>query len=241
MPSVRPMIALVLCTAIAGMSEATTASPTAETIVAASKRATGGSAWDKPQGCIERGTHADGAVTYLTRFSLRAYGMRTDGNRGGNVRSMGFDGKARWQTAGPGKTDIGSDPASLREAIVTNYLSINGFFFPDRFPATFRFIRAAAEGARRFDIVEIIPTGGRPLEIWFDSRTHLIQRVVDTQGTPAVRVEANDYRRGAGGLMVAYRLDVFGPDGSVMDRGAVASFQCGQIDPTIFAPPIGSR
>ena len=238
MSSVRTMIALMLFPAIAGASEARTATPKAETIIAASKRATGGAAWDKPQGCIERGTHGDGAITYLTRFSLRKYGMRTDGDRGGKVRSMGFDGKVRWQTAGPGKTEIGSDPASLQEAIVTNYLSINGFFFPDRFPATFRFVRATAEGARRFDIVEITPKGGRPLEVWFDSRTHLIQRVVDTQGTPAVRVEASDYRRGADGLMVAYRLDVFGPDGSVVDRGAVASFHCGPIDPAIFAPPI---
>lgn len=238
MSSVRTIIALMLCPAIAGISEARISTPKAETIVAASKRATGGTAWDKPQGCIERGTHADGTVTYLTRFSLREYGMRTDGDRGGNVRSMGFDGKVRWQTTGAGKVDIASDPASLREAIVTNYLSTNGFFFPDRFPATFKFVRAAAESARRFDIVEITPEGGRLLEVWFDSRTHLIQRVVDTQGTPAVRVEASDYRRGAGGLMVAYRLDVFAPDGSVMDRGTVASFQCGPIDPAILAPPI---
>jgi len=237
MSSVRTAIAMLLCPAIAGMSEARTPTPKAETIVAASKRATGGAAWDKPQGCIERGTHGDGAITYLTRFSLREYGMRTDGDRGGKVRSMGFDGKVRWQADGSGKTDIGSDPASLREAIATNYLSINGFFFPDRFPATLRFVRAAAEGGRRFEIVEITPKGGRPLEVWFDSRTHLIQRVVDTQGAPAVRVEASDYRRGTGGLMVAYRLDVFAPDGSVMDRGTVASFQCGPIDPTIFAPP----
>ncbi len=237
MPSVRTIIALTLCPAVARISEARTATPNAEMIVAASKRATGGVAWDKPQGCIERGTHASGAITYLTRFSLREYGMRTDGDRGGKVRSMGFNGKVRWQTAGPGKTDIGSDPASLQEAIVTNYLSINGFFFPNRFPATFKFVRTAAEDKRRLDIVEIRPKGGRPLEVWFDSRTHLIQRVVDTQGTPAVRVEASDYRRGAGGLMVAYRLDVFGPDGSVMDQGTVASFQCGRIDPAIFASP----
>ena len=238
MPSIRTVVALMLSPVTVGISEARTSTPTAETIVAASKRATGGSAWDKPQGCTERGTHADGAVTYLTRFSLREYGMRTDGNRGGNVRSIGFDGKVRWQTAGPGKAEIGFDPASRREAIVTNYLSINGFFFPDRFPATFRFVRAAAEGARQFEIVEVTPKGGRPLEVWFDGRTHLIQRVVDIQGTPAVRVEASDYRRGAGGLMVAYRLDVFGPDGSLIDRGAVASFRCGRVDPAIFTPPI---
>lgn len=237
MTSIRIGVVLLLWPGIVGMAEASTVTPKAEAIVAASKRATGGAAWDKPRGCVERGTHADGAVTYLTRFSLRDYGMRTDSARDGNTRSMGFDGKARW-TSGPGKADIRSDAASLQEAITTNYLSINGFFFPDRFPAALNYLRSAAEGDRRFDIVQITPHGGRPLEVWFDSRTHLIQRVVDTQGTPAIRVEASDYRRGADGLMVAYRLDVFGPDGAVVDRAALASFQCGPMDPTLFAPPV---
>ncbi len=239
MTLVRTIIALLLSHTLSTISEARKPAPKAETIVAASKRATGGSAWDKPEGCMERGTHSDGAVTYLTRFSLRHYGMRIDADRGGNTRSMGFDGKVKWQAARPGEADITSDQASLREAITTNYLSINGFFFPARFPASLKYGRATAEGARRLDVVEITPKGGRPLEVWFDSQTHLIKRVVDTQGSPAVRIEAGDYRRGTDGLMVAYRLDVFGPDGTVMDRGAVASFHCGPINRAIFAPPIG--
>lgn len=237
MTSIRTIVALLLCPTVPGIGEARTPAPRAEAIVAASKRATGGAAWDKLQGCIERGRHAGGAVTYLTRFSLRNYGMRTDGERGGNTRSMGFDGKVRWQTAGDGKVGIDSDPASLQDAIASNYLTINGFFFPGRFPATFRYVRSAQEGVRKFDVIEVMPQGGRPLEVWFDNRTHLIQRVVDTHGTPPVRIEAGDYRRGAGGLIVAYRLEVFGQDGALVDRGTVASFQCGPIDGAIFAPP----
>lgn len=237
MRSIRIVAALLLCPTLPTSGEAGAPQPKAEAIIAASKRATGGAAWDKYQGCVEHGTHADGAVRYVTRFSLRRYGMRTDGDRGGNTRSMGFDGKARWQTAGSGKIQVAKDPESLQEAIVTNYLSINGFFFPKRFPASFRYIRSTAEADREFDVVEITPRGGRPLEVWFDSRSHLIQRVVDTQGKPAVRVEASDYRRGAGGLMVAYRLEVFGPDGSLVDQGALASFACGPIDRAIFDPP----
>ncbi len=241
MPSFRTVMALMLCSAIAGVSEARSFAPKAKAVIAASKHATGGTAWDKPEGCVERGTHADGAVSYLTRFSLRTYGMRTDDDRGGKVRSMGFDGKVRWQAAGSGPAETSADRASIQEAIVTNYLSINGFFFPDRFPATFRYVRAASEGGRRFDIVEITPKKGRPLQIWFDRQTHLIRRVVDIQAVPAVRVEASDYRLGANGLIVAHRLDVYGPDGSIIDRGVVTSFQCGLIDRAIFAPPTGLK
>jgi len=235
MVHVRIFAALLLCSA-ASFGAARPSLSKAEAVVAASKRATGGARWDKPQGCTERGTHGNGAVSYLTRFSLNAYGMRTDGERGGAVRSTGFDGHTSWQAAG-GKIDARSDPAAVQEAVVTNYLSINGFFFPRRFPASFRYVKAASEGARRFDVLEITPKGGRPLEIWFDRRTHLVQRVVDVEGTPRVRVEASDYRRGADGLTIAYRLDVFGPDGTALDKGVVLAFECGSIDPKAFAPP----
>jgi hypothetical protein len=165
--------------------------------------------------------------------------MRVDATRGGNTRSQGFDGTSSWRAAGPERVDIKTDPASLKEAILTAYLSTNGFYFPDRFPATMRYLRSVAEGSRQFDIVEMAPRGGRPFEVWFDSRSHLIQRVVDAGGTPPVRVEAGDYRRNADGLMVAYRLDVYGADGKLLDRGALTSFECGAIDNGIFAPPAG--
>lgn len=235
--SVHAFLALSLLSSPANSSAPRRLLSKAETVIAAAKRATGGAAWDKPQGCFETGTHGDGAISYRTRFSLLDYGLRIDSERGGDSRSMGFNGKARWQAAGAGKADVRSDPASLEEGIVTNYLSIGGFFFPDRFPASFNYLRSAREAARRFDVIEIVPQGGRALEVWFDRRTHLIQRVVDTHGSPAVRVDASDYRS-AGGLMVAYRLDVFGPDGTVADRGAVISFRCGAIDSSIFDPPV---
>lgn len=237
MTSPKALGLLLMCTAIAGSGAARAATPTAEAVVAAAKTATGGTAWDKHAGCTEHGTRGDGAINYLTRFSLKDYGMRTDIERGGNTRSRGFDGKVSWQAAGPGKVDIKADPESLREAVLTDYLSINGFFFPDRFPAKLTYLRSAKEGARSFDVIEMTPKGGRPLEVWFDSRTHFIQRVVDTGGTPPVRVEASDYRRNADGLTVAYRLDVFGPDGALADRGSLTSFECGAIDNAIFAPP----
>lgn len=230
-----PALMLLLASAGADLAAAQAAPPSAEAVVAAAKRATGGAAWDTPQGCTERGSH--GGVTYLTRFSLRGYGMRTDASRGGNTRSMGFDGTARWQAAGPGAVDIKSDPASLQEAIMTNYLSVNGFFFPDRFPARLRYVRQARKGKRRFAVIEMTPTGGRPLEVWFDTQTHFIERVIDGKGTPPVRVEAGDYRRNAAGLTIAHRLTVYSPDGTVLDRGDVTDFECGAIDTALFSPP----
>jgi hypothetical protein len=227
----------LICQSIASVAAAQAPASKADAIIAASKRATGGTAWDEAGGCVEEGTRGSGAITYRTRFSLHGYGMRVDSDRAGSKRMMGFNGKARWMAGADGAVDVRSDPESLREGLVTDYLSISGFYFPERFPATFKYLRSAREAGRRFDVIEITPRGGRALEIWFDARTHLIKRVMDRHGFPAVTAEASNYRR-AGPFTIAFRIDVFGPDGAAIDRGVVSSFGCGPIDATIFDPPI---
>jgi hypothetical protein len=206
-----------------------------ETVLAAAKAAAGGAAWDKLQGCHEEGTHGGGTIRYTTRFSLERYGMRVDSEAGGRTRSMGFDGTTPWRSDGE-KTIIATDAAALSEAILTDYVSINGFFFPDRFPASFTWLREATEAGRTYDVLAIAPKGSRPLELWFDRATHLIRRVVDSQGTPPTKVEADEYRT-IDGLTIATRLTSYGPDGAVADRGVVTSFRCGPLDGTIFEPP----
>jgi hypothetical protein len=221
---------------LALLSPATRAAPVSPAaVIAAAKQATGGAAWDRLQGCHEEGTHGNGTIRYTTRFSLEHYGMRIDSQRGGQTRSMGFDGTTPWRSDGV-KTVITADAAALSEAILTDYVSINGFFFPDRFPATFAYLREAADGGRSYDVLAITPRGSRPIELWFDRSSHLIRRVVDNGGTPPTRVEADEYRT-IDGLTIATRLTVYGPDGAVADRGEVTSFRCGPIDASIFGPP----
>lgn len=210
------------------------AAPRAEDIVAASKRASGGAAWDRIDGCAEQGGHGDFA--YRTWFSVRRYGIRSENRKGASVRTSGFDGSTAWRMDGAGKLDRQSGGAMFKEAVVTAYLSANGFFFPERFPAAFKFVREAKERGRAFDVVEVSPKGGRPVELWFDKADHLLARVADVHGSPAVSVDALDYRR-SGDFMVAFRLVVKGPDGKVLDRGAVASLRCGAVDARLFAPP----
>lgn len=207
----------------------------ADAVVAASKRATGGSAWDRLQGCYEEGTHQDGSVAYKTWFSVRRYGLRVESRNDDATRTMGFNGKVSWQ-AGSGAVNVRADGDPLKEAILTTYISNNGFFFPDRFPADFRYVREASEGDRTFDVLEIAPAGGRPVEAWFDRGTHLLRRIVDSRGTPPVKVEASDYRR-VNDLTIAFSFTVTGPDGKVLDRGAVTSLSCGAIDDALFDPP----
>jgi hypothetical protein len=238
-----PRAGLALAAILAAMQPASAETPAARAraIVAAFREATGGRAWDRLETCHEQGTHGDGAVAYQTWFSLRRYGMRVESRRGeGPARIVGFNGAASWQTNRAGGVDVRRDEEGLREAVTTAYLSSNGFFFPGRFPASFRYVGEAAHGGRIFDVVEIAPRGGRPIDYWFDRDTHLLSRVVDRGQTPPVTVEAGDYRR-AGDIMVPFSLVVIGPDGAVADRGALTALTCRPVDGALFDPPADGR
>lgn len=209
-----------------------------QAIVSAFRQATGGSAWDRLEDCYEEGTHADGAIAYRTWFSMRRYGHRVESRRGdGPSRAMGFNGEANWQRDASGAVALRRDEEAVAEGVTTAYLSSNGFFYPDRFPATFRYLRDAVHGGHTFDVVEIVPRGGHALEYWFDRDTHLLTRVVDRRRANApLTVQAADYRW-VGGISVPFSLNMSGPDGRIANRGVVRSLVCRPSDAALYDPP----
>jgi hypothetical protein len=166
--------------------------------------------------------------------------MRMENGDGETISARGFNGRVAWQARGTGAAQVTQDPAALREAITTAYLSNNGFFFPDRFPAGFRWLRDETVGERHFDAVEISPEGGRPFEMWFDRATHFPTRVVDRTGQPPVTVEVSDYRP-AGPVLIAFHATVRTMDGTIVDEGQIDSIENGHVDPALFEPPAPPR
>lgn len=207
--------------------------PEARAVLDAAKAATGGSAWDALQGSHESGTH--GGMAYDTWLDFRQYGMRSEA--GGRAR--GFNGKVSWQTGGNLRgVMINSDPAALAEAITTAFSSNNGFFWPDRFPMSARYLRADAIGDRAYDVIEVHPEGGRALELWFDRETHLMGRLADPHGPPAVTVDISDYRK-VGPVLIGFHGVIRLADGTVADTLNVASTELVPVDRSRFDPPAG--
>lgn len=221
--------------AVAGpllLPEAAAAAPNAAAVLAAAKTASGGSAWDSLTGSYEKGAH--GPVTYETWLDFRAYGMRTSSVTPKGSQEQGFDGVLAWRRAAGGPVQVDQAPEALREAVVTAYVSANGFFFPGRFPAKAEYLRKEA-GCH---VVRLEPRGGRPVELWFDASTHLLARIVDTAGPRPVAVDLSDYRK-VGDVLVAFRAVVTGPDGAVLDEGQVKTVEHQPVERAVFAPPGG--
>jgi hypothetical protein len=212
--------------------------PDAAAIIQAAKAASGGAAWDGLAGFAERGTH--GGTSYRTWLSYTGLGMRMESGDGEAMRVHGFNGRIDWQARGGGAPRLSEDPAAIREAVTTAYLSNNGFFFPGRFPASLRWLREENLADRHFDAIEISPQGGRPFEMWFDRATHLPARLVDRSGTPPVIVDVSDYRP-VGPVLAAFSVTVRTRDGTVVDEGRIESIENGPVDPALFEPPAPHR
>ncbi|HWE44948.1 MAG TPA: hypothetical protein VG407_02880 [Caulobacteraceae bacterium] len=203
-------------------------------ILRAARVATGGRALDAKDGAYEEGRHGD--TTYRTWLDFKHYGMKSESLRDGKRRTVGFNGSIQWTQGPDGAVTVKSDADSLREAVTTAYVSNNGYFYPERFPASFRYVRLAREHGRSFDVVEASPKGSRPAEFWIDRRTHLIVRIVDNDGKPPVSVEISDYRK-LDGTRVAFRGIVRTLDGKVVDRVEVKSVTYRRQPRAVFEPP----
>lgn len=222
--------AVLVAAAALTLPGASVAAPTAAEILTAAKTASGGLAWDSLTGSYERGAH--GPVTYETWLDFRAYGMRMASVTPKGPQEQGFDGAVAWRRAAGGPVQASRDPAALREAVVTAYVSVNGFFFPERFPAKADYLREE-DG---FHVVRLEPQGGRPVELWFDASTHLLARIVDKAGPQPVTVSLSDYRK-VGDVLIAFRALVTGPTGAVLDQGQVSTVEHRPVERSAFAMP----
>ena len=87
----------------------------------------------------------------------------------------------------------------------TAYRDRLAFWYPERAPARIAYKeRAEADGAI-FDVVRITPEGGRPFELWINTETHLIERLVEREAT-GMRTEQYMDMRTVQGVTLPFRV-----------------------------------
>lgn len=205
-------LTVVLLAACAGGSNVDGAA-----IVALSKAATGGPEWDRIVVWHETGTgYARGnqTVHYQHWEEFRSLATRNAGDFPG--RYMVFDGQVAYACMNAGCTHLGDrDAAVLRNGA---YANAYGFFFPQRFPVSFRFEGTRLLRGSRVDVVEVSPAGLNPIQLWIDEKSHFIMRIAYEDGEPDI--ELSDYRK-VGGVTVPF----VATDGTSTFRTETVSFE----------------
>jgi hypothetical protein len=232
-------IGLAVAAIVMGAGPASAASDArALELIAAAKQATGGANLDRPQMFHERGVMTrdgkQGAYeTYGDLWTLRSHGTQTfDGKTSGG----GFDGQVSWHSGPGGTVQTATDAPTLRGERLGTYLTLSGFFYPDRFPAELHDLGRQQRAGRSYDVVSVTPKDADSADLWFDAATHRLGHIEATAGGSSVAGDVGDYRL-VDGTWVGFSLDMV--DGGHSVRLRLESFVYEPKDEAKLAMPKG--
>jgi hypothetical protein len=176
-------------------------------VLAQAKAASGGAAWDALRTQHSKVSIRTGSIGgSAERWSEFATGRSLLNYTIGPVSgAAGFDGTTAWTQDAAGKSEVVTDPAAREIAINAAYRDRLAFWYPERAPARIAYKeRAQADGAW-FDVVRITPDGGRPFELWINTETKLIERMVEREAA-TTRIEYYSDLRDVAGVKIPFRV-----------------------------------
>jgi hypothetical protein len=172
------------------------ARPTATSVLAANKAASGGAAWNTIRSLRQLGTirvlGLKGPVKRLSDLKTGAYVMHMKLSLGTMAR--GNDGKTSWTKFMGGATQSTDLPIEHARALTKAYLNAKGYWYPQRWPATMKLVGTKALKNRTCQVVRVTPKDGAPATLWFDANTHLLARQVQQIAVGKSVTTFSDYR-----------------------------------------------
>ncbi len=176
-------------------------------ILGAAKAATGGSAWNDLRTQHSRVTLSTGGLAgpverwseFLTGRSYLTYAI------GPSSGAAGFDGTIGWTADASGDSRIESAQAARELAVNTAFRDRLGFWFPSRYPAKITFKDREHRDDADFDVVSVVPEGGREFDLWINADTHLIERLTE-QEAEQMRTEYYMDFREVDGVRIPFRV-----------------------------------
>lgn len=178
-------------------------------VLKAYQAATGGAAW---HGKAVLKTVADmtgqgltGSVTALT--DLHDGNSVVRGTLGPASFAQGFDGKVSWNQGPNGEVNLEQGGVALPLALTTAYQNANLWWQPNFGGAKVTSAGDKPCGKATCTVLDITPKGGLPFQAWFDTRTHLLERTVQTIGPETTTTTLSDYRS-VDGVKVPYKTVV---------------------------------
>jgi len=165
-------------------------------VLAKAKQASGGAAWDS-------------LTSIHAKIALAVGGMKGTGESWEDVltgRALerfkvgvfsgaeGFDGRTLWaqDTSGQAHVEEGGDARA--QALNSAYCRTLAYWFPKRWEAVIEDGGSKQENDRRFRVVRITPSGGRPFDLWVDTTTYLLDRIVEKTAGETRTEYLSDYR-----------------------------------------------
>jgi hypothetical protein len=118
------------------------------------------------------------------------------------------------------------------------YVNNQGYLFPERFPATFEFRGRQEADGKAYDVVKVTLEGAASIDMWLDPNTHLLARLVGSNGPSTMVAQILEYQT-IDGVKVARRgLQTMkaGPE-THTETANIESFRFEPVPPERLGPP----
>ncbi|HEY9086483.1 MAG TPA: aspartyl protease family protein [Candidatus Tyrphobacter sp.] len=112
--------------------------------------------------------------------------------------ASGWDGKTSWSENESGIVRIDGGQSTRLQNIDQGYMAAFAYLRPAMGGASATFLGVRHDGANVYDVIELTPPGGTPLDLWIDATTNLIAKVESKIGITSQAVTYGDYHRVSG-------------------------------------------
>lgn len=210
-------------------------------VMAQAKAAAGGPRIDRAATFYNSGTRVrdgkiDGVFEEWGDYRTMAY-TNTE-TFAGVTSTSGYDGNHGWQLGPDGRAQVITDPQRMIGTKLSGYLDVQGYFFPERFPATFAYAGVREIESKSYDVVTVSPEGQIPIDLWLDAKTHLVRRLTGKMGSLSIQGDVNSYQTidGLPILRTALQTMTTGPEAHTETQN-VAVFRFEPVAPERLAIP----
>jgi len=184
------------------------AGPDSGALLARAKEAAGGDAWDRVRVIQSEATVSTGGLegTLVSWEEITTGRAVSRYDLGVVTGAEGWDGERPWSQSDSGDVAVRGSQGDLEGARDAAYVTARGYFHPERWPAEVRYLRREeGAGGEVFQVLEVVPEEGRPMELWLDAETLLLARTVEEGATDVTTTFFSDYRE-VDGLLLPFRL-----------------------------------
>lgn len=163
---------------------------------------------------------------------------------------QGFDGKNAWTQDATGLAHLTDSGNDISTAVTQAYTTSYSYFFPQRLPGTTAFTGKKVLGNNTYDVIRALPRGGYPIDLWFDSSTHLLGReVVAFSPSRSAITDFSDYRT-VDGVVLPFKVHFQDSQGNEtltetkhvdLNESVAAKFAMHTTEPSDFALAPGTH
>lgn len=215
-------------------------------VLAKARVASGGEQWLSVQRLQAVGEQSVGGLhgRWQLNQDLRAGRYAEQAQLGDFTVAQGFDGQLSWRRDYGGEVGLLDGTVPRRTARTQSWLATRAYW-SNAYPTThFAAPRTEALDGRRYTVLATKPRGADPIELWFDTGSGLLGRVVIASARTPTATALEDYRA-VEGLLLPHRiitdtLDARGrADPRLRSDVQVQRYQVdGPVTDTVYAPPM---